>query len=96
MADADPDEEEPSRADPERPLRAGGPGRDDARDLRETTTLGVRFGSWKRSCLQREWLEVETEFGPVRVKVARQDGELRTAMPEYDDCRRVAAEKASR
>lgn len=57
----------------------------------ETTTLGVRFGSWKRACLQREWMEVETQYGAVRVKVARQDGELRTAMPEYDDCRRVAA-----
>jgi uncharacterized protein (TIGR00299 family) protein len=60
--------------------------------FRETTTLGVRYADWSRTCLEREWLEVETEFGPVRVKVARQEGELRTAAPEYEDCRARAAE----
>lgn len=60
--------------------------------FRETTTLGVRYSDWSRTCLDREWLEVETEFGPVRVKVARQEGELRTAAPEYEDCRARAAE----
>lgn len=60
--------------------------------FRETTTLGVRYSEWNRECLEREWLPVETAYGTVRVKVARQDGELRTAAPEYEDCRLRAAE----
>lgn len=59
----------------------------------ETTTLGVRYSTWSRTCLQREWVEVDTPYGSVRVKVGRQDGELRTATPEYEDCRRRAAER---
>jgi uncharacterized protein (TIGR00299 family) protein len=58
----------------------------------ETTTLGVRYSDWKRTCLDREWVEVATPYGTVRVKVGRQDGELRTAMPEYEDCRGRADE----
>lgn len=58
----------------------------------ETTTLGVRYTNWKRSCLEREWKEVETPFGAVRVKIARRHGELMTLMPEFEDCRRRAAE----
>lgn len=58
----------------------------------ETTTLGVRSSEWKRSCLQRDWLSVATPYGTVRVKVARQGGELRTATPEFDDCRARAKE----
>ena len=60
--------------------------------FRETTTLGVRHTAWNRTCLQREWVEVATPFGTVRVKVGRQNGALRTAMPEYEDCRARAAE----
>ena len=60
--------------------------------FRETTTLGVRYSTWERECLQREWLEVPTRYGAVRVKVGRQSGAFRTAAPEYDDCRRAAAE----
>jgi pyridinium-3,5-bisthiocarboxylic acid mononucleotide nickel chelatase len=58
----------------------------------ESTTLGVRYTDWKRICLQREWVEVETPYGRVRVKVGRQNGELRTATPEYEDCRLRAGE----
>ena len=42
----------------------------------ETTTLGVRYTEWQRSCLQREWRAVETPYGTVRVKVGLQDGEI--------------------
>ncbi len=58
----------------------------------ETTTLGVRSTRWDRSCLQREWIEVDTPWGNVRVKVGRHEGSVRTATPEYEDCRRVARE----
>lgn len=58
----------------------------------ETTTFGVRYSSWERTCLDREWVAVMTPYGEVRVKVARQDGEVRTATPEYEDCRLRAAQ----
>jgi len=58
----------------------------------ETTTLGVRSSEWRRSCLQRDWISVETLYGAVRVKVGRQGGELRTATPEFEDCRARAKE----
>jgi pyridinium-3,5-bisthiocarboxylic acid mononucleotide nickel chelatase len=58
----------------------------------ETTTLGVRFGHLHRHMLQRRVDTVETPYGPVRVKVALKDGRVRTAAPEYDDCRQAAAQ----
>lgn len=61
----------------------------------ETTTLGVRYADWRRTCLDREWVTVETPYGSVRVKVGTQNGEVRTAMPEFEDCRARAAESGA-
>jgi hypothetical protein len=60
--------------------------------FRETATLGIRRSRWERECLERDWIEVETPFGSVRVKVGRRAGALRTVTPEYDDCRARAEE----
>lgn len=60
----------------------------------ETTTLGVRIHEARRQVLDRESVSVETEYGPVRVKVARRDGRVLNAAPEYDDCRKLAEEKS--
>lgn len=61
--------------------------------FRETTTIGVRTHTARRRTLAREWVPVETPLGTVRVKVSRLDGHVLNAAPEYDDCRRIAAEK---
>jgi hypothetical protein len=58
--------------------------------FRETTTIGVRYSEMKRECLERETVTVQTPYGPVAVKVARRDGEILNASPEFDDCARVA------
>ena len=58
--------------------------------LRETSTLGVRRRREERARLGREHISVETEFGPVRVKVGRRDGEELNARPEFEDCRMAA------
>lgn len=58
--------------------------------LRETTTLGVRSYRADRQVLDRQILTVETEFGPIRMKVAIMNGDVLKAMPEYDDCHRQA------
>jgi len=60
--------------------------------LRETTSLGVRMARMERRCLRREQVAVETEYGTVRVKVGYLGGEVATASPEYEDCRRAADE----
>ena len=59
----------------------------------ETTTLGVRRHRVERDALERVIEEVETAYGPVHVKVARQDGREVGAHPEYDDCLARARER---
>jgi uncharacterized protein (TIGR00299 family) protein len=58
--------------------------------LTETTTLGVRFYEVLRRALARERVSVETEFGPIDVKVARLNGRIVKQMPEYEQCRAAA------
>ncbi|MFH0945576.1 MAG: nickel pincer cofactor biosynthesis protein LarC, partial [Planctomycetota bacterium] len=60
--------------------------------LAETSTLGVRMAQWERICLDRRWEEIATEFGMVRIKIGERSGKTITATPEYEDCKRAAAE----
>jgi uncharacterized protein (TIGR00299 family) protein len=59
--------------------------------FRETTTIGVRYREAARECLSRETVVVPTAAGDIRVKVARRDGFVMNAAPEFDDCARAAA-----
>jgi uncharacterized protein (TIGR00299 family) protein len=59
----------------------------------ETTTIGVRYQEMMRERLSRETVTVETPVGPIRFKVARREGRVANASPEFDDCVRVAAER---
>ena len=61
--------------------------------FRETTTIGVRYREMSRECLDREEVAVSTPLGPVRVKVARRDGRVLNASPEFEDCARIARER---
>ena len=56
----------------------------------ETPTLGVRTYAVTRRALEREAVTVETEFGTIAVKVARNQGRTVGATPEYEDCRAAA------
>ena len=58
----------------------------------ETTTIGVRWHEAARERLERESVRVETPHGTARVKVARRQGAIVNAVPEFDDCVRLAAE----
>jgi pyridinium-3,5-bisthiocarboxylic acid mononucleotide nickel chelatase len=60
--------------------------------LTETTTLGVRYYETKRRVLERAIETVETEYGSIRMKVARTGAHTLHFLPEYDDCARVALE----
>jgi hypothetical protein len=59
----------------------------------ETTTIGVRSHTVRRRCLARESVTVATSYGPVRIKLASANGTVLNAAPEYEDCRKIAAEK---
>ena len=60
----------------------------------ETTTIGARFYEVARRALARESVRVETQFGPIDVKVAYLNGEANNgaanAMPEFEQCRAAA------
>lgn len=60
--------------------------------LRETTTIGVRFDQVERTVLARALVVIETEFGPLTMKLARDAaGEVVNAAPEHDACAAAAA-----
>lgn len=61
--------------------------------FRETTTIGLRHTEVERECLERELVPVETPIGPVRFKLARRNGRLLNAAPEFDDCTALAASR---
>lgn len=54
----------------------------------ETTTLGLRIYQTERRVLARKIAEVATSFGQIRVKY----NEHGSFAPEYDDCRKLAAQ----
>ena len=63
------------------------------RDLlfRETTTIGAHWRIENKLALPREFAEVATPWGPVRIKIARNAaGAVSNAQPEYEDCRLIA------
>jgi uncharacterized protein (TIGR00299 family) protein len=58
--------------------------------FRETSTLGVRRTRVERTVLDRELVEVQTAYGPVRVKVGRMGTRTLNSAPEFDDVKRAA------
>jgi pyridinium-3,5-bisthiocarboxylic acid mononucleotide nickel chelatase len=59
----------------------------------ETTTLGARTYRAQRRTLPRETVNVRTQYGDVHIKLSRVNGSIRHVAPEYEDCRKLAAEK---
>ncbi len=62
--------------------------------FRETTTLGVRRLTQQRAILHREIQSVQTQYGEIRVKVARNhdspQATITNVQPEYEDCAKIA------
>ena len=56
----------------------------------ETTTLGVRSYEVTRRALRRSMMRVETQYGPIDVKVAHLNGRVVNEMPEFEQVRAVA------
>ncbi len=62
--------------------------------FQETGTLGIRRWPVERHTLKREQQTVETDWGPIEGVVAHLDESTRRFSPEYESCRRVAAQRA--
>lgn len=60
--------------------------------LRHSSTFGLRRHAADRRVLERRHVEVTTEFGVVRVKLGAMGDEILHAAPEFEDCKRLAAE----
>jgi uncharacterized protein (TIGR00299 family) protein len=58
--------------------------------LTETSAFGVRIHTAKRYKLRREFRDVETPYGPVRIKLGFLGEDLVQAAPEFESCRAVA------
>jgi uncharacterized protein (TIGR00299 family) protein len=60
----------------------------------ETTTIGARSYEVQRRALARESVRVETQFGPIDVKVSQISSQANNgavnAMPEFEQCREAA------
>jgi uncharacterized protein (TIGR00299 family) protein len=59
--------------------------------FRETTTIGLRYYDVDRECLERRIVPVETPLGTVRFKIASRGGNVINAVPEFEDCAKLAA-----
>jgi uncharacterized protein (TIGR00299 family) protein len=58
--------------------------------LTETSAFGVRRTIAERRKLRREFREVTTPFGPIRVKVGVLNGRTVQCAPEFESCRQAA------
>jgi uncharacterized protein (DUF111 family) len=54
----------------------------------ETSTLGLRIYPAERRVQARTFMEVETPYGKIKIKVSSEGGYA----PEYEDCRKIAAQ----
>ncbi|CQR47404.1 hypothetical protein BN1058_01716 [Paraliobacillus sp. PM-2] len=58
--------------------------------LAETTTLGIRYYPLTVHRMERKFITLETEWGPVTVKQGMKDGIVFQSSPEYEECREIA------
>ena len=60
--------------------------------LRETSAFGVRCTLAERRKLRREFTTVKTPFGNAVVKVGRLNGKVIHVAPEFESCKKLAAQ----
>ena len=58
--------------------------------MRQTSTLGMRRTLVDRHVAERALVTVDTQYGPLRVKVKTWRGDVIGAAPEYEDCAAAA------
>lgn len=60
--------------------------------LLETSSFGVRYNKFFRRKVDRKFVDIETEFGIVKVKLGYYNGELIKSKPEYEQCKDIASD----
>ncbi len=60
--------------------------------LLETSTFGIRRSVAERRKLAREFATVQTSYGEVRVKLGKLDGRVVQRAPEFESCKKLAAQ----
>lgn len=58
--------------------------------LQHTTTLGVRSYNVQRTILERDFTTLNTDYGEVTIKLAKLDGKVIKAKPEFNDLQALA------
>ena len=61
--------------------------------LRDTSAFGVRRTTAERRKLKREFRSIKTSYGEVTMKLGTLNGKVIQAAPEYESCRKLAADK---
>ena len=56
----------------------------------ETTTIGIRRFNIERTELQREFRELNTEYGDIKYKISRYNDKIVNISPEFDDLKKAA------
>ena len=60
--------------------------------FKDTSSIGIREHSLKKSILRREIVEVSTKYGDVEVKRSYWNGRVVNEKPEFEQCRKLALE----
>jgi hypothetical protein len=55
-----------------------------------STSIGIREFKVKKSMLRREEIEIETNYGAVKLKQSFFNGKVIRSKPEYEDCKNLA------
>ncbi|MEA3479841.1 MAG: LarC family nickel insertion protein, partial [Bacteroidota bacterium] len=58
--------------------------------IKETSTFGFRTHPVDKTELDRDFIELETKYGKVKIKRAFYMGEVIKQKPEYEDCTKLA------
>ncbi len=58
--------------------------------LTESSSIGLRYSTAKRQCLERRIIKVNTPFGTIRIKESLLDGSVVNRQPEFEDCKKAA------
>ncbi|HBF39437.1 MAG TPA: nickel pincer cofactor biosynthesis protein LarC, partial [Firmicutes bacterium] len=60
--------------------------------FRETTSIGIRKYRVEKIMLQREFVTLQTQYGPIRIKESYYEGTMVKYKAEYEDCKKAAQE----
>ncbi|MBO1224682.1 MAG: nickel pincer cofactor biosynthesis protein LarC [Candidatus Scalindua sediminis] len=61
--------------------------------FKQSTTFGIRKYKVGRNKLSRKLVDVQTEFGIIKVKMGMLNGYIKNISPEHEDCKKIADDR---